>query len=207
MRNPQRARSIAARAALAALAVVWLTTTPATAEDTTADSWNDAAVAAARDQLVDLLASESIERIDFRAPTYDEALGLIETVAGDVLQRTRGTFPTPAQAVECIRTVAVTFDDHTPRGLSTTFFDQLSFPVSDQASAQELAEVLGDATVIVAQYAGPDAAADRVATAADNLFQTPILDPTEGQYLRQYREELGRILALPRADRLRFLDR
>ncbi len=177
------------------------------AQDTVNGAWSEVAVAAARSQLVDQLASEDIARIDFRAPTFEEAMSLIETTASQILILTREDFATPGKAVEYVKTITTAFDDHKPRGLSTTFLDDISLPVSDSGSAQLLAEVLGNAAVIVRQHVGAGGSEADVARAAENLFQTPILDPEEGGYLTQYHDELQRIAQLPRADRIRFLER
>ncbi len=170
-------------------------------------AWSETAVAEARAQLVDLLASEEIDRLDFRAPTYDDAIALIRTTADEALDRTREGFATPERAALFLDTVTRALDDHEPRGLSMTFLEKLTIPVTDADSAALLGEVLATAAVIIRDHLGGEAPMASVSSTADALFRTPALDAEEGlTYLQQYHDELMRIASLPPADRVRYLE-
>ena len=164
----------------------------------TADGWSAEAVIAAREQLTDLLASEDVDRLDFRARTLEEAIGLIGTTVGAALEHNRDEFATAEEAARFIQRVTVAFDTHKPRGLGWTFPDASDHSISDGETATKLGELLGISAAMVHQYVGPDASPERISEVGTNLFRHVSVDSEGGlTYLDQYLDGLVWIAGRP----------
>jgi hypothetical protein len=173
-----------------------------------AGDWTDAeSVSAAREQLADLMASDQLDRIDFRAETFDGAMDLVYRAADAALERCRQDLRDPAETARVAGVVLDVFNSHTSRGLATTLMDSKEFPITNPDDATALGDMVGIATLLVREYAGPDASPERIQTAATNLFTTVVIDPDGGlSYLRQYLEHVQHVADLPIDERARFLE-
>jgi hypothetical protein len=182
------------------LGVAW---TSAAAGDWT----DDASVSAAREQLADLMASDRLDRVDFRAETFDQAMDLVYRAVDTALERCRQDLRDPSDAARVAGDVLEAFNGHTSRGLATTLMDSKEFPIANLDDATALGDMVGMATVLVREFAGPDASPERIQKAATNLFTSVAIEPDGGlSYLRQYLEHVQHVADLPLDQRARFLE-
>lgn len=173
-----------------------------------AGDWTDgASVAAAREQLADLMASDQLDRVDFQAETFDQAMDLVYRAVDTVLERCRQDLRDPAETARVAGDVLEAFNGHTPRGLATTLMDSKEFPITNLDDATVLGDLVGIATVLVREFVGPDASPERLQQAATNLFTSVVIEPDGGiSYLRQYLEHVQHVADLPLDERARFLE-
>ncbi len=177
-------------------------------DEPTDDGWSAEALGAAREQLTDLLANESIDRLDFRARTFEEAIGLITTTAGMALEHARDELTTPDEAVRYIQSVTLAFNTHQPRGLGLTLPKIADLPISDAETAGRLGELLGISASMVRQYVGPGATPEQITDVGTHLFRHIYLDPGWGlTYLDQYYVGVAWIAGLPPSERRPYLEK
>jgi len=163
-----------------------------------------AAVAGADDvrgRLVDVLASDAVDRVDFTATSFESAMALIETaaeVSAATIDATGGgDYETVALAV------VDALNDFTPRTDGFVPKDELKLVVLDGDDARNLGELIGISTNLV--IASPDAVRTPT-TAAEHLFRGVVLDIEEGiPPLEQLLEHVRSVAGLPAGERDRFL--
>ena len=163
----------------------------------------EAEIARARETLMDLLASEHIERIDFAAETYDQAMAYIRAAVDAILEPLLADSPDITMLVHHASQVIEAFDSHTPRGLTMTFGKNVKrIPITDPGEARMVGTLVGNTVSLIRkQFADPKVSYRDTAT---NLFRSVILDVEEGPYLVQYLEGIQRIADLPSASRGRY---
>lgn len=193
------------RAALVAAMFVGLAAPAAVAGAEQQDA--DPARATARERLADLFASDDVERVNFLATTFDEAMARIYVAVDELLATAGERFDAPDEAAEVAAEVIEAFDSHQPRGLATTFLEGDELVVDGPEDAATLGSLLGTATALVRDHTGPDATPDRVRASATALFRSVVLEPDGGMsYLGQYREHVENVASRPLGDRVRFLE-
>jgi hypothetical protein len=163
-----------------ASAAVAETQTPSPAEEpsTNADAPKEPMTTEqARETLTDLLFSDSIERIDFQATTYEEGTALVTTSADKIIEMGLPLFgnndDVVARGLEVIRAL----DSETARGMYMTFGkDKQTIFVRSQSDARMLGEVVGTAmTIIYKQFGAGISYQDK----ASKLFHKVRTDPED----------------------------
>ena len=110
----------------------------------------------AREVLTDLLFSDSIERIDFQATTYEEGTALVNTSADKIIEMGLPLLGNMNDVVGRGQEVIRALDSETARGMYMTFGkDKQSIFVHNQTDAQMLGEVVGTAMAIIYEQFGP----------------------------------------------------
>jgi len=193
------------RTALVAALIVGMAASAAVAGAEQAD--DDPAPAAVRERLADLFASDDVERINFLATTFDEAMTRIYLAVDELLATAGERFDTPGEAAAVAAEVIESFDSHRPRGLAMTFLEDDELVVDGPEEATTLGSLLGTATALVGEHTGPGATPERIRASATALFRAVVLEPDGGlSYLEQYRAHVERVAELSRSDRVRFLE-
>lgn len=110
----------------------------------------------ARETLTDLLFSDSIDRIDFQATTFEEGVELVTTSADKIIEMGLPLFgnnhDVVARGLEVIRAL----DSETARGMYMTFGkEKQTIFVRSQTDARMLGEVVGTAMTIIYEQFGP----------------------------------------------------
>jgi len=110
----------------------------------------------AREALTDLLFSDSIDRIDFQATTYEEGTALVTTSVDKIIEMGLPLFGNTdvvvARGLEVIRAL----DAETARGMYMTFGkEKQTIFVRSQTDARMLGEVVGTAMTIIYEQFGP----------------------------------------------------
>ncbi len=146
----------------------------------------------ARERLADLLASDSIDRIDVVATTFNTAMSRIYTTADLVLQSLETVFDDTATAYDVVAAVVVALDDHEVR-TSAIISGEPVFMILDEEDATTLAEVIATVSRLVAAHgvtSAPRATAERI-------FRLLVVD-TELPLapLEQYRSQLHELMEL-----------
>jgi hypothetical protein len=199
-------RRIASRTVLipVLLAALALSGGPAEAAKRGSDS-REKDIAEARLTLVDLLASERIERIDFEAETYEEAMNLLHAAADAILLENLGDFQETRVLVDRASQVIEGFNVHKPRGMLLTFGKNPErVAVRDPREARILGEMLGRAVTLIREEYGVQGVSYR--DKSIKLFRSVILNVEEGSLLVQYADGIERIEDLPRTQRARYFE-
>lgn len=168
---------------------------------------HDAAYLKAREQIVDLLASESIEKIEFVAVTYDEAMKLIYAATDSYLEGAikplGGIDPAREYGVEVLRGL----EDHKVRfknedGIDLVGKRVLAIKTADEA--RQLGEVVGRVAEIVHE-ASPSRGVS-IRRAAEKVFETLLPSAGTGQSLvTQYAVRLRTMTSSDRKQLIEYL--
>lgn len=154
-----------------------------------------------REHLVDLLASDATERIDFTATSFDEALGRIELVTDRMLDQTASLGLSGQEQVTLCAAIIGALDDFKPRTSGYTF-GKLTLVILDDSQGTVLADLVATSATIVHE-------AGRTATArgaAESLFRGVVIDIEEGiPPLEQLLEHVRAVSQMPRDKQARFL--
>jgi len=163
----------------------------------------DEALAQARGMLIDLLASEHVERIDYQAETYEEAMNNIQITANTILRLA------PADAKETMRLanqagqVIEAIDAHKPRGVVSTFgADVRQVTIKGAGDARLLGDLVRDTVSLIREQYGDLNMSYKAA--AGKLLHSVILDADEGAFLLQYVDGIQLIADLPPERRDRY---
>lgn len=155
----------------------------------------------AREPLIDLLASESIERIDFMSTSFDGAVGNIELAVDTMLETTKDVSLLPEESVRALAEVIRALDGFKPRRDGYNF-DTLTLIVLDRGDAKQLGELIGMTTVMLLEDPASRAA---VQVSAKTLFRGITLDSEEGiSPLEQLLDHVKKVNKMPRSDRGKF---
>lgn len=168
---------------------------------------HDAAYLKAREQIVDLLASESVEKIEFVAVTYDEAMKLIYAAADSYLEGAikplDGVEPAREYGVEVLRGL----EDHKVRyknedGIDLVGKRVLSIKTADEAG--QLGELVRRVAEIVHE-ATPGRGVS-IRRAAEKVFETLLPSAGTGQSLvTQYVVRLRTMTSSDREQLIEYL--
>jgi hypothetical protein len=154
-----------------------------------------------REQIIDLLASDETDRIDFTATSFDEAFGRIEMVTDRILGQTAVLgLSQEDQTLLCVAIIGA-LDDFTPRTSGYTF-GELRLVVLSDAHASVLADLVAESAKIINK-------GNRTHTArgaAESLFRGVVLDIEAGiSPLEQLLEHVQTVAGMSRDDQSRFL--
>lgn len=156
-----------------------------------------------REALIDLLASDQIERIDFVATTFEGAMSSVERVAEQVIVRGSEVFANPEETGAVCADVIAALNSFRPRTEGYVFNSELTFVILDTDDADALAELI----VTAAQIVDADPAARITAkSATENLLRGVVLDVEAGvPPVVQLLEHVQSVVELPAAERAKFL--
>jgi hypothetical protein len=131
----------------------------------------------AREKLTDLLFSDTIDRIDFQATTFEEGTALVTTSADTIIEMGLPLLGTTdavvARGVEVIRAL----DSAKSRGMYMTFgSDKQTIFVRNQAEARRFGEVVGTAMSIIYEQFGSGISYQEK---AGSLFHKVRVDPED----------------------------
>ncbi len=168
---------------------------------------HDGAYMKAREQIADLLASESLENVDFRAVTFDEAMNLIYTTTDSYLE---GAIE-PLGGIELAREygaeVVAGLEDHKVRYKNDDGIDLVGdrvFAVKTVDEARQLGELLRRVAEIVHQARPGHGVSIR--RAAEKVFETLLPSAGTGQSLvTQYVVRLRTMTAADRKQLIEYL--
>jgi hypothetical protein len=168
-----------------------------------ASTSHDAELKRAQDTLADLLASEQIDRIDFEAETYHQAMAHIQVVVDTILARnTEGSQEITVFADQAGQVIKA-LDSHKPRGLILTIGKDVDrIPVLDPGEARMLGELVGKTVSLIREQYGKHQVSYYEMSA--RLFRSVILDVEEGPFLAQYLDGIQLIADQPAAKRGRY---
>jgi hypothetical protein len=154
-----------------------------------------------RERIIDMFASDAIERIDFTATSFDEALGRIELVTDRILDQTAPLGLAPGDQVTLCAAVIEALDDFRPRVDGYTF-GELTLVILNDGDAEVLADLVA-ATATVIHEGGRIATAQ---SAAESLYRGIVIDTEEGiPPLEQLLEHVRAVNGMPLDERERFL--
>jgi len=147
-----------------------------------------------REDLVDLLASDQIDRVDFVATTFEAAMSRVERVADQVITRGSEVFESPEETSEVCKHVIASLNTFRPRteGYVT---GELLFVILDVDDADALAELI----VTTAQLVDSDSKA-RITPgpSAETLLRGVVIDIEAGiSPVDQLLEHVRVVAALP----------
>jgi hypothetical protein len=163
----------------------------------------DAEITRARDTLADLLASEQIERIDFEAETYDQAMDHIHAAVDTILELNLADSRDIPVLVENASEVIGALNSHKPRGLMMTFGKDVDrLPVRSPGEARMLGELVGKTVLLIRERFGEQGVS--YGDEATKLFRSAVLDVEEGSFLVQYLEAIRHIADQPAGKRARY---
>lgn len=131
----------------------------------------------ARETLTDVLFSDSIDRIDFQATTYEEGTELVATVTDKVVEMglplLGNTNDVVDRSVEIIRAL----NSETARGMYMTFGkDKQTVFVRNQREARQFGELVGATMSVIYEQYGPGISYQDKAA---KLFHTVRFDPED----------------------------
>jgi hypothetical protein len=131
----------------------------------------------ARETLTDMLFSDSVDRIDFQATTYEEGTALVTASADKIIEIGLPVFgdanDVANRGVEVIRAL----NSNTARGLYSTFGkDKQMIFIRDQNQARMLGKLVGTTMSIIHEQYGPGISYQ---DKADKLFHKVRVDPEE----------------------------
>ncbi len=154
-----------------------------------------------REPLIDLLASESIERIDFVSTSFDGAIGNIELAVDTMLETTKSAPSPPKETVRALAEVIRALDGFKARRDGYNF-GSLKLVVLDQGDARQLGELVGLTAVMILEDPASRAA---VQPSAKTLFRGLTLDSEEGiSPLEQLLDHVKKVNEMPRSERGKF---
>lgn len=155
-----------------------------------------------REPLVDLLASDSIERVNFVATSFDGAMDRIE-LAVDLMFEVVVNRGVPVQeAGGILGEVIRALDGFNPR-MDGYDFGRLTVVILDSDDARRLGELVGLSASLVESDPASRAA---VQVSAKNLFRGVVIDTEEGiAPLEQLLDHVRSVDAAPPSDRGSFL--
>lgn len=159
----------------------------------------DPAWKAARERLADTLASESVEQVEIKATTFDEAMSLIYRVTDTYLDGAGARFSDPATAAEYGVRVVEGLDKHkvTPTVKSLVGGEHLVVVTQDDARA--LGQLLLETATIIRRIDQGGTVRLSIRDTAARIFGSFLYDSEVGiplvqQYLEQARELAGKPL-------------
>ena len=157
----------------------------------------------ARETLTDLLFSDSIERIDFQATTYEEGTALVTTSADKIIEMGLPLLGNMDDVVGRGLEVIRALDSETARGMYMTFGkDKQSIFVRDQAQAKMLGKVVGTAMTIIYEQYGPGISYQ---DKASKLFHKVRVDPEDtATILDLCLEQVEFVQGLPSSERVKY---
>jgi hypothetical protein len=155
-----------------------------------------------RDVLVDQLASDQIDRIDFVATTFEGALARVERVADQILQQGTEVSDSPERTGEVCSRVIQGINGFRPR-TDGYVFGKLTLMILDAEDADRLAElVVASAKIIEAD----PVARNTIVSATEQLMRGVVLDIEEGTPpLEQLLEHVRVVATLPPQEQAKFL--
>lgn len=163
---------------------------------------DDAESIRARTMLADLLVSEQIDRIDIEAETYDQGMDLVHTVVDTILARHPAEPPQIGVFADQARQVIEALNSHKPRGLTTTFGQDVQrLPVRSRAEARMLGRLVANTVSLIREQVGGQQVS--YSETAIKLFRSVILDVEEGSFLGQYLDGIQLIADQTPAERAR----
>lgn len=158
--------------------------------------------AAPRDRLIDQLASDQIDRLDFIATTFDGAITRVERVADRILRDGAMVFDTPEETADVCSRIIEGIDRFRPRTVGYVT-GELTLIILDDDDADALAELVVTTAKIIA--ADPTAR-NSVLPSTEKLMRGVVLDIEAGiPPLEQLLEHVRHVSNLPVEQREKFL--
>lgn len=155
----------------------------------------------AREPLIDLLASERIERIDFISTSFDGAIENIELAVDTMLETTKSAPSPPEETVRALVEVIWALDGFKPRRDGYNF-DTLKLIILDRGDARQLGELVSMTTVMILEDPASRAA---VQVSGKALFRGITLDSEEGiSPLEQLLDHVRKVNKMSHSDRGKF---
>jgi hypothetical protein len=157
----------------------------------------------ARETLTDLLFSDTVDRIDIQATTYEEGTAYVTATADKIIEIGLPIFgdaqDVANRGVEVIRAL----NSSTARGLYATFGkDKQMIFVRDERQARTLGELVGTAMSIIYDEYGPGISYQ---AKAGNLFNKVRVDPEDSaSMLDLYLETVEFVEGLPPKERAKY---
>lgn len=182
-------REIVSIALLIGLAVFGAGITQAASQESAEASSGDPVASAdpsAIDQmnakLTDLLFSDQIDRIDFRATTFDDATVLVQTATGKILDICMPLFGDANVVADKGAAVIEALNVSAARGLTLSFSkEKQDLVVESLDQANWLGEIVGSTVSIIYDNYGPDGISYQ--DKAANLFNKVRLNPEDSETL------------------------
>jgi hypothetical protein len=133
-------------------------------------------------KLTDLLFSDQIDRIDFRATTFEEATVLVQTTTGRILDICVPLLGDAEMVAERSVEVIEALNTSAARGLALTFSNtKQDLIVESLTEADWLGEIVGETISIIHEYYGSGEISYR--DKASNLFGRVRLNPEDSESL------------------------
>jgi len=157
----------------------------------------------ARETLTDLLFSDSIDRIDFQATTYEEGSALVTTSADKIIEMGMPLLGNTNDVVDRGLEVIRALDSATARGMYMTFGkDKQTIFVRNQTDARMLGKVVGTAMTIIYEQFGPGISYQ---DKAGKLFHKVRVDPEDStSLLGLCLETVEFVQRLPASERAKY---
>lgn len=196
------AATIAASALLVSPASAQTGTLPAA--ELGAKAPREAQMEMAREKMVDLLVSEGIERIDYQAETYEDAMRLVNATIDAIFIPNISDYDNLMLLADHAGQIVQSFNETKPRGTALTFAPETHrIAIRNPTEARIMGEIIGNAlSLINDQFDSPTLSyKDR----SRGLFRSVVPDTEEGPYLNQYLDGIAIIASLPRDERVRYL--
>jgi len=159
-----------------------------------------------RERLTDLLFSDGIDRIDFRAPTYEQGAGMIDTTVDRILEMGSEVLGDERIAAEKAAEVIVALNASEARGLYATFQkDKQSLVIRDRGGADTLGKVVGTSISIIHRHYGSAEISYREKSA--NLFRRVRVDTDNTvDLVQEYLETVEFVAELSADERAKYLN-
>lgn len=164
---------------------------------------DDVEINRARETLATLLASDRIDRIDFEAETFDQAMDHIHATVDRILELNLVGSQDITVLVDHASQVIEALDSHNPRGLTLTFGKNVkTIPIRNPGEARLLGELVASTVSLIRDHSGEKNVS--YGDIATKLFRSVILDVEEGPFVVQYLEGIQRIADQSSARRARY---
>lgn len=178
----------------------------APAETGPGDSVSQASIDELNAKLTDLLFSDQIDRIDFRATTFEEATVLVQTATGRILDICLPLLGDPEIVGEKSAEVIEALNTSAARGMALTFSKtKQDLIVASLDDANWLGEIVGETISIIYDYYGSGEISYR--DKAGNLFHHVRLNPEDSEsLLLRHLETVQFVKGSSPAEQRRFLN-
>lgn len=163
-----------------------------------------ASVETARERLADLLFSDSINRIDFQATTFEAGKSLINSSADTILEMGVPILGDADDTASRGREVITALNSSHAKGMYSTFGpDKQTIFVRDQRQARMFGEIVGKTIAIIFDQVGSGTISYQ--EKAGKLFKRVRVDPDEEMpMLDLYLDTLDFVEKLPSGERLKY---
>jgi hypothetical protein len=164
----------------------------------------EAQMAMARERMVDLLVSERIDRIDYQAETYEDAMRLVNATIDAIFIPNISDYDGDLMRLaDHAGQIVNSFNETKPRGTALTFAPETKrLAIRNPTEARLLGEIIGNTLSLINDQFDSETLSykDR----SRGIFRSVVPDTEEGPYLNQYVDGIAIIASLPRDKRARY---